>query len=297
MKVSLCIFANFFIDNPERLQRMKDSFLSFKDINPNEWKVNIRGSLKFDAGNFLQDELGKKISVSYIKTNKGWFKDSYTLVKNIKSEYIFFWIEDHICLVSPIKIEKVMIEMKKFNVDLLHYSLFNSDTWGIFNLLPITNDGKYIRVCSIDEISGPKVIKARSRNFYVVSAVCIFEKNFFFKVLLSNRPLLKRHSKFLPYDFEKKFIDNVANKISTAIPKEELFASIDTTYIKGYSLIERGLYPDRFSQLQMKELELYPSKNKLILYFKKNAPEYLRKPIENLYYFIKRIIYTLEYFL
>ena len=48
--ISLAIFANFFIDNEERLQRMKDSFKSFKSIKPQEWIINIRGKYKIDAG-------------------------------------------------------------------------------------------------------------------------------------------------------------------------------------------------------------------------------------------------------
>ena len=42
--ISLAIFANFFIDNEERLQRMKDSFKSFESIKPQEWIINIRGN-------------------------------------------------------------------------------------------------------------------------------------------------------------------------------------------------------------------------------------------------------------
>ena len=55
---TLAIFANFLIDNEERFQRMKDSFNSFKDAKPNQWVVNIRGSYKDEAGDFLKKELG-----------------------------------------------------------------------------------------------------------------------------------------------------------------------------------------------------------------------------------------------
>ena len=67
---SLAIFSNFFIDNKERLQRMKDSFYSFKGVEPNEWIVNIRGSLKYDAGNFLKNELKEKLNLYYLESKK-----------------------------------------------------------------------------------------------------------------------------------------------------------------------------------------------------------------------------------
>jgi len=54
-KPTLAIFTNFFIDNEERLQRMKDSFYSFKDIKPKEWVINIRGAKKNEAHNYLKN--------------------------------------------------------------------------------------------------------------------------------------------------------------------------------------------------------------------------------------------------
>ena len=86
--LNLCIFANFFIDNEERLQRMKDSFNSFRDSNPNEWRINIRGRLKQEAGNYLLKELGGRLNLNYIETKKGWFHDSFFFMKDVKSDFI-----------------------------------------------------------------------------------------------------------------------------------------------------------------------------------------------------------------
>jgi len=86
---SLAIFSNFFIDNEERLQRMKDSFFSFKDINPKEWVINIRGSLKLEAGNFLKKELGENLNLFYLQSKQGWMYDSLIISKKINSDYVF----------------------------------------------------------------------------------------------------------------------------------------------------------------------------------------------------------------
>ena len=64
---TLTIFANFYIDNEERLQRMKDSFNSFKKIQPLEWIINIRGSYKYKAGEYLKDNISQNISINYLK--------------------------------------------------------------------------------------------------------------------------------------------------------------------------------------------------------------------------------------
>ena len=88
---SLAIFSNFFIDNEERLQRMKDSFYSFKDIEPSEWIINIRGSLKYEAGNFLKTQLKDFVQIYHIESKRGWMYDSLTISESINSEFIFYW--------------------------------------------------------------------------------------------------------------------------------------------------------------------------------------------------------------
>ena len=55
MQPSLSIFANFFIDNEEILEA-QDSFFSFRDVDPDEWNINIRGSLS-RVKDFLISEL------------------------------------------------------------------------------------------------------------------------------------------------------------------------------------------------------------------------------------------------
>ena len=51
---TLTIFANFRINNEERYQRMKNSFMSFKDINAQKWVINVRGSYKLKTILFLK---------------------------------------------------------------------------------------------------------------------------------------------------------------------------------------------------------------------------------------------------
>ena len=53
------VFANFRINDEERLQRLKDSFQSFKDIKCNNWFINVRGKYQFDALFYLHENLGK----------------------------------------------------------------------------------------------------------------------------------------------------------------------------------------------------------------------------------------------
>ena len=88
----LTVFANFHIDNLERLQRMKDSFNSFVKVNPNQYVINIRGKYKYKAGKFLKKKLNKKLQLTYLNSRKGWFNDSRYIAKKITSRYVFFLV-------------------------------------------------------------------------------------------------------------------------------------------------------------------------------------------------------------
>ena len=290
---SLCVFANFFIDNEERLQRMKDSFYSFRDVQPSEWRINIRGRLKHIACDFLSSELGNKVSVYFLQSKKGWLHDSYSFMQDVQSDFVFFWIEDHICLVGPDVLRAVLKEMYYFSADQLWYSWFHRSTWSTLSHLSVAEEGDHISIFKIDDASARKARKTLGRDFYVVSAVSLFKKDFFLKTLCSNRPFLKRWPKHLPFDFEKKSRDCVVTKICLAMPKIELFAAIDDDHgVSGYSLISRGMYPDRMSRSEIKALEFGLSKSRGKYKF---LPRLVRSVLISLYSFSKRIRYSLSY--
>ena len=112
--VSLTIFANFKIDNEERYLRMKDSFISFKDISAEKWVINIRGSYKSDTFDFLEEHLGEKLYHYDLQSSNGWFHDTRVMLKDINCKHVIighserrkYYFEDHIILKR--KIESVI---------------------------------------------------------------------------------------------------------------------------------------------------------------------------------------------
>ena len=252
---SLAIFSNFFIDNDERLQRMKDSFFSFRDINPKEWVINIRGSLKYKAGNFLKKELGEDLNLFYLQSKQGWMYDSLMISKKINSDYVFSWIEDHILISSPADLKNCILEMNEFNVDQLWYSFLIDEIKDQFNIIKPYKLGKYIKIMKLDSTNCSK-IRSSTGEFYTVSSLSIMGKNFFIDILLSRKPYLKRFHKNTPFNFEKISCDKIFPVIWHALPNQEQFVAIDDDFGQpGYSLISRELYPNRVSRIDMKFLD------------------------------------------
>ncbi len=253
---SVCVFANFYIDNEERLQRMKTSFESFRDIEPDEWKINIRGRLKEEAGLFLKGALSGQLSLNYLNSKKGWFYDSQEIIKDCQSDYVLFWIEDHVCLVAPETIKEVINEMRALKVDLCKYSFLHEQQNEVFQIISPVYTGKQINVWNISKLSARIIQSALDRDFYITPSVCITQRDFFLKVLRSKKPFLSRWPIYYPFDFEKKYNDGFVNEIKIALPKLEIFACIDDDFgVDGYSLISRGLYTSSMSRAQMKELD------------------------------------------
>lgn len=122
---SLSIFANFRINNEERFLRMKDSFLSFRDLGAEKWIINIRGSYSIEAMQFLRDNLGFKLIPFQLDGSEGWLHDSRLMESAINSDFILNWIEDHINLLQETSIYKDLFhEMNVNKVDYMCYSFF-----------------------------------------------------------------------------------------------------------------------------------------------------------------------------
>ena len=291
---TLAIFANFLIDNEERLQRMKDSFHSFKEVDPYQWLINIRGRFKRQATLFLQEELGEKLNLFNLQSRQGWIHDSKIIAKNIKSDYVFIWIEDHILVATPLYFKNCIIEMNKFNADQLWYSFYDSSK-NQFSIIEPHKLGNYITLNKlVYDLSEKTRINNIDNDSYIVSLLSIMSKNFFTKILMSPKPYLKRYPKHTPFDFEKKSKDKVSDIIFHSLPNQELFASIDDDKGLGSSLISRGLYPNRVSRDSMLEMEYnYSPKTRAKL--KKIIPKIIGTPAIRIYRFFKRVFYTINF--
>jgi len=290
-EVSLCIFANFFIDNEVRFQRMKDSFYSFRDVLPSQWVVNIRGSLKEETAHFLHSQLNDDIQFSFIDTKHGWATDSLYISSQIRSKYTMIWIEDHL-LVSNIKyFSSVVYDADINNVDQIIYSWFvHKDGYESLKNLYVSD---FINVYCIDRSVLRCIHEKRLVDFNSTSLCSIYKTSFFVDLLKCRKPFLRRWPTKLPFELEHLVTDVIKESIITAYPNNELFASIDDDHGKpGYSLISRGMYNDNVSREDILKLE-YRSNFKHLNFLKRfalfiNLYTYLH-PVIN---FILRLKYT-----
>ena len=291
---SLVVFANFRINNEERYLRLKDSFFSFKDISAEKWVINIRGSYKEQTKNFLQEHLQGKFHHYDIESKKGWFQDTRTMLKDIDTDFVFFWIEDHISMVKESKYDEILDEMKENQCDHLCYSWWHDGYKKKFSFLE-AKETSNLNIYQMNKKNVKIIKKNINQEFYTVSCVSITSSKLFKKIISSSHPLLKRWSKETPFDFEKKDTDVNFLGFNSAVSKFELFAAIDDNHSGGskYSLIDRGLYPNRMSRDEIQNSEFIIKKNQFLL-IKKFLPKSIKKLLTVIYNFFKKIGYTIN---
>ena len=281
-KPSLTIFSNFRINDEERFIRLKDSFLSFKDIFADKWIINIRGNLKENVKDFLLAELADKAIITNYESGKGWFHDSRYLAKKIESDFVMIWIEDHKNMIDVKNYKLIFNQMYDSRSDYLNYTWWflgkvnqmysdiDKEDCGEIETFNLTTDINK-DLCLID------------RKPYIISLPSFFSKNLFFKILEKNDPWLRRWPKETPFDFEKKHYDTHWLPLRMSISKHELFACLDDDNdVEGYSLQSRGLYPKR----ELRQIVLENKKSffiRMILFI-------IPKSIQNI---LKRILFHL----
>jgi glucosyl-dolichyl phosphate glucuronosyltransferase len=240
-KPTLTVFANFCIDSRESLQRMKDSYLSFRQIDAQKWVVNIRGAFQNEARSFLEENLGTRLVMFQMQSREGWFFDSRIMLREISSDFVLIWIEDHISMVQDCDIyDEILKEMQLSKVEFLPYSFF----WSTKRYDDIKrHEMKTISWMDLD-IHNFELLQRRAPKAYIIHLLGIFDFKLFNKIVQDDdyRQTIK-WPKETPFNFEKSWHDVHWLPIRIGLPKQELFASIDDDSSQpGSCLISRGLY-------------------------------------------------------
>lgn len=254
---TLSIFANFRIDTKERLQRMEDSFLSFRTLDAEQWCVNIRGKYKKKARAFLERHLDSRLVMFELESPEGWFNDSRLMAEALKSEYVFIWVEDHLCLRLD-KILPTLEEMKNNNVDLLTYSFCHKDQARAYYGNEDIVEGVELDWFEHTARNNPRIQQNIKGGVRLVSCISIMTTPLFKKVLHENKKFI--WPKETPFDFEVSPTELQFLPLKRAIPRHELFASIDDdNAVPNTCLISRGLYPARVKGPRMTAASMVPS--------------------------------------
>lgn len=283
---TLTIFANFQINDKERFLRLKDSFISFKNIEARKWVINVRGVYKKDVLSFLYSHLGEKLISYDLESDKGWFHDTKRMLKDIDTDFVFFWVEDHINLVGVQKYKEILNEMKESESEYLLYSWWNfGKSREIYDVLQ-KKEFNNISTFLFDFNAWSKIDK---NKIYLISMVSFLSVDLFKKIIKKGPPTLRGYSKFCPFDFEKGGADTEWLPIRYALSKCELFASVDDGP-EGYSLQSRGLYPCRVLRQKSNPRKVPLWKSFFRAKIRKYIPNFIYDSLIKIIIFLNRVM-------
>jgi hypothetical protein len=251
--MNISLFANFRIDTAERLQRMKDSLASMRGINFLNLVINIRGSLRQEARYFIEQCISERLIISTDEDPRGWMDQSLDLAEKLLADHIFIWVEDHIFTSTPELFSETVQEAFNSGADFLYSPFLTPAITSQYLNLEIHEDGFYSKMYSISKDSIAKNLSwTKRRLIYTSSLVTIVSKSRFTNRLsdFSGELLWWPHE--TPFNFERIWAFEKLKKVIVAIPKNELFVSIDDDLDFNYSLISRGLYPNRVNREQLR---------------------------------------------
>ena len=201
LPTELTILANMRINEPERLQHMKDSFMSFRNIS-DDWVINIRGKLRDEAITFLKENLGDKLNLfELIDDSRGWITNASEILKSARYDYVLIWNEDHVNLAPQNLYGSMVADMANANVDYLGYSwwLFGKDR-GFFDCLSNELDIQHCSTVDVVRITRKKWnMLLRSGYPYFLMSLCgIYKKDLLRRMMMSDtRKIPMFFTKFL----------------------------------------------------------------------------------------------------
>jgi hypothetical protein len=239
------VFSNMRINNNARLQRFKDSFQSFCDADIPRWIINLRGTHKEAAADFLSAHLAHKLVLTFHESEEGWFPDTRKMLDGIETNYVFYWAEDNICLLKSYILNCLVQEMADMNADTMLYTIYMfGNTNKKFDMVH-REYGKNIDIITYDG-QAYEIMRLRMKENFLPYTICLpsfFSSTLFKKLVLTDTPMPPEW-KNTPFALEKGAGDPLWMPVRTALSKMEIFAAVDDSQTTpGSSLHARGLYP------------------------------------------------------
>jgi hypothetical protein len=265
--MSLTIFANFFINDCKKFEMLKLSFRSFNKAKIDQWIINVRGDYKKNALNFLKKNIKQDKIFYRLNSEKGWFSDSKLMLEDIKSDNVFFWLEDHVNISSIKHFNSTIKDFDTNSCEYLPYShFFFGEQFKSFKNIK-KKETKNILIINYKLKEHSNRLKFMNENNisgsrYILAMPAFFSTRLFKKIIKS-RIFFKYWPVETPFDFEKNECAISWLPLKIAVLKRELFAIIDDNVgYPGYSLIERKhkILPKIFKKIKVLDLN-YAQKN------------------------------------
>lgn len=285
--MSVTIFGNFRINNEVRLNRMRDSFQSFKEVTFDDGLILLRGELADRAAQALCED-GFPFEIRVVEDHEyGWIFQTFESTRFINTSSVFIWLEDHILVSTPRRLEKSIEEFEKKGADFLVYSFWLKSNINDYASSGEEAHGEYNKYFQLTSVSGNV-----QTSLYVSTLISVMSKRYFDLVLFHSSNGVYRWPHQTPFNFEKMWKDKISEDVTVSYPREELFVSIDDDFGIGYSAIARGLYKPDIDRDELRRVEGLTSNFSRMI-----SSSFISKNVMPIYQIAKALRYTASFYL
>ena len=177
------LFINLKIDNQEKFDLFKSTLSEIEYIFY-ECHIKIRGELSEKCIKFTKELFSNRANFYQELNQKDWVASTLSMINNVKSRSIFFYLEDHKLVTTAKELNLVLEEFEENQLDYLCYSFFRASRLNTNNLLPLNpKNGKKISQFILDK-KNLKLIGSISPLYYTFSLASISSTDYFKKLLI-----------------------------------------------------------------------------------------------------------------
>ena len=183
--MATALFANILLNSELKLNEFKLSFSGMVGIF-SEYHINVRGDFRDDALAFVCELNLPDLFVYQDLSGSDWIFDSLIMAQNIKSNSVYFFLEDHYTAVDKAKIDLVNIfsEFEDLDCDCMTYSWYRAKAYDARNFTPIvTHSTKLLSVFEINKENISYIKTEIGFNKSMISMAAMFSRQYFLKIL------------------------------------------------------------------------------------------------------------------
>ena len=190
------LLINIKIDQLESFEIFKVTLQEIQSLFY-ECHIKIRGDLANECVSFAKDLMSGRASFYQELQESDWVATTLEMIDNLKSNSIFFYVEDHKLITSSTDLKLVLKEFEECQLDFLCYSFFRASSLGVNNLLPL-NPKHYreFNQFSLDK-KNIKLLKKISPFYNIFPLTSIFSAQYFINRLNEENKKFKIYIKTL----------------------------------------------------------------------------------------------------
>lgn len=177
------LLINIKVDAQEKFEFFKVTLADLSGIFE-ECHVKIRGVYSQECVKYAQAQLGNGVHLYQELQERDWVAATLEMLNQVKSRSVFLYFEDHKLVVNQQRLEQVLVDFDKCNLDYLCYSFFKASQLDVKNLLPLgVTQRESFHEFALNN-KNLNLIGKLSPGYYTFSLVSIVSINCFRELLL-----------------------------------------------------------------------------------------------------------------